>query len=213
MSVVDASTLCNRAPGESRTPPGMPAGVDPTRSSETAAAAAAGAAPVAKGMDEAAKGKPAAAGGAAGGGANLLEMLSRAAGSVDGSEEEKEKEVNEPAAQVAAPPAGWNGPPSLGPMNGVNPHLTIPGTAPAAGPQCVVRRCSMVLTFWCCVAGVGPYLPPATKSDPGYPPTEPQTQGTKRPRPEELHYPPMVFAGVLRLDCVAIGACCGKVER
>ena len=51
MSVVDASTLCNRAPGESRTPPGMPAGVDPTRSSETAAAAAAGAAPVAKGMD------------------------------------------------------------------------------------------------------------------------------------------------------------------
>ena len=44
----------------------------------------------------------------------------------------------------------------------------------------------MVLTFWFCVAGVGPYLPPATKSDPGYPPSEPQTQGTKRPRPEEL---------------------------
>ena len=41
--------------------------------------------------------------------------------------------------------------------------------------------------------GVGPYLPPATKSDPGYPPTEPQTQGTKRPRPEELHYPPMAL--------------------
>ena len=110
VSVVDASTLCNRASGESRTPPGMPAGVAPTPSPDMPTVAAAGAAAEEKGSDEATKGKPAAAGGATGGGANLLEMLSRAAGSVDGSEEEKEKEVNEPAAEAAAPPAGWNGP-------------------------------------------------------------------------------------------------------
>ena len=54
MSVVDASTLCNRASGESRTPPGMPAGVDPTRSPDMPTVAAAGAVAEEKGNDEAA---------------------------------------------------------------------------------------------------------------------------------------------------------------
>ena len=54
VSVVDASTLCNRASGESRTPPGMPAGVDPTRSPDMPTVAAAGAVAEEKGNDEAA---------------------------------------------------------------------------------------------------------------------------------------------------------------
>ena len=52
MSVVDASTLCNRASGESRTPPGMPAGVAPTPSPDMPTVAAAGAAAEEKGSDE-----------------------------------------------------------------------------------------------------------------------------------------------------------------